>query len=112
MNIFHVQAERPDFSEDWRIFNAHRPMWGTQEWRGPFIHGVWYAAIDPKDPYLLDMLTHNERSDGLELVYHTEEEARAIGWKWGEMHYPDNDLDPMDPWWVQKGMDLLNEDIV
>lgn len=112
MKRFHVLAERPDFPDDWIIINAHRPMWGTKEWRGPYINGVWYAAIAPDEPYLLDMLTHNERDDGRQLIYHTKEELRAIGWEWGEKYYPDNDLDPMDPWWIEKGMSILNEDIV
>jgi hypothetical protein len=33
----------------WRIYNAARPLPGSIEWTGEFLHGVFYAAIDPDD---------------------------------------------------------------
>ena len=34
-------------TEGFLIFNAPRPLIGHVEWRGDFIHGVYYAAVDP-----------------------------------------------------------------
>jgi len=114
MKTFHVLAERPDVPEDWMIFNAPRPMWGTQEWydKNVYLHGRWFAAISPMDPYKLDMLTRNEQDDGWLIVYHAEEQLQAVGWEWVEKNYPDSDLEPKDPWLTQKGLDILNENIV
>jgi len=38
-------AEAPD---GWLIFNAPRPISGHKTWRGEFVHGDFYAAIDPR----------------------------------------------------------------
>jgi len=47
--IPHPPARDP-FPANWRVFNAARPIPGTETWTGDFLHGIFYAAIDPQDP--------------------------------------------------------------
>lgn len=69
-------ADRPtDIPQDWPIHNAPRPLYGTQTWQGDFVHGVFYAAIDPADEFAPGWLTRNEDLDAYELVYMTREQA-------------------------------------
>ncbi len=38
------------------IFNAEQRLWGTIEWTGALRHGRYYAAIDPEDKHVKDMV--------------------------------------------------------
>lgn len=33
----------------WQVVNAPRPLPGAAWWDGPFLHGIFYAAGDPKE---------------------------------------------------------------
>ncbi len=77
---------RPDFVPDgWVIWNAPRPMYGSElpsknmarEWRGDFLTGIWYAAVNPEDPYAADWTTHNEWDNGAIVEYATITQARV-----------------------------------
>lgn len=115
MKLFHVLAKRPDVPEDWMIFNAPRPLYGTKEWNtGPFLHGVWYAAIAPDEERKDWMVERNVSLDGWLVFYHTAEELAAIAFEYYEKNYPNVEVDPVK--WhkelVQKGLDILNENII
>lgn len=45
-----VLAERPaEAPAGWLVFNAPRPIYGAVTWQGVFLHGIFYAAVDPAD---------------------------------------------------------------
>jgi len=115
MKTFHVLANRPDVPEDWLIFNAPRPLYGTKEWNdGPFLHGVWYAAIAPNEERKDWMIERNASLDGWLLEYHNEEELRSIAIEYYEREFPNHDLDYVKyhKELVRKGLDILNENIL
>ena len=59
----------------WPIFNAPRPLYGDPTWTGDFIHGIFYATVDPTDPYGPGFIQRNAELDAWELVWVSEEEA-------------------------------------
>lgn len=85
-----VIAERPQvvqhsctgepysLGEDWPIYNAPRPLYGTATWVGDFVSGIFYAAIDPQDGFGHDMEDQNLALDARQLEYLTEDEAVAM----------------------------------
>lgn len=68
----HKPVETPDgVGENWRIYNAPRPLSGHITWTGPFRHGIFYAAIAPVgDP--ADEFNDSERM--------TDSTLRLDGW--------------------------------
>jgi hypothetical protein len=59
------------------IFNAPRPLWGTREWEGDFLHGIFYVAVDPTDARAEMMIKQNAELDGWLCEYVTMEQVRA-----------------------------------
>lgn len=110
MKVRHVLGIRPDIPGDWIVCNAPRPLVGTKVWRGPFVTGVFYAAIAPDDEQKDWMIVRNSSDDAAQLIYHDEAELVAIGWAYYEQKYPDNDLHPDDDkqFLVSTGLDILN----
>lgn len=51
--------------------NAPRPLMGHKEWRGDFVCGVFYVALDPTSELYVDRLEHNYRQDATILEYVT-----------------------------------------
>jgi hypothetical protein len=65
-----------DVPDDWVIFNAPRPMYGSMTWQGDWCRGIYYAAVDPAEPEALaECRRKNGEWDGRELVFVTEDEA-------------------------------------
>ena len=90
--IKRVLGTKP-IQSDWIIFNAPRPLYGTQTWQGDFAHGIFYAAVDPVgDPYAHDWIKRNAELDGWLLEYVTEEDIA----KWGRQHLIDQGVNPDD----------------
>lgn len=79
-----VFAARPsDVPAEWVIFNAPRPLYGDMEWRGDFLHGVFYVAVNPDDRYAEERIKRNLELDAWVVHYHDRSEARA----WAAEHY-------------------------
>jgi len=81
---------RPAFVPDgWTIYNAPRPLYGStlpdgrQEWTGDFLHGIFYVAVDPADPYAARWVKENEQLHAWIVQYATDTEARV----WVMEHY-------------------------
>ncbi len=106
-----VIGTRPDhIPADWPIFNAPRPLYGEPTWTGDFIHGIFYATIDPSDSYGPGFITRNAELDAWELVWVSEEQAVIEAMQQLTDEYPveATEIDPADPehrewlvgWWV------------
>lgn len=64
--------ERPQhIPNDWTIYNAPRPLYGNECWEGDFVHGRFYAAVEPQSKY------HqlNQELDGWPCVWISKEEV-------------------------------------
>lgn len=48
----------------WIIMNAPRPLLGQETAQGDFLHGRFYAAIDPQDEYSQGYIDRNVKDDG------------------------------------------------
>ncbi len=59
----------------WPIFNAPRPLYEEPTWTGDFIHGIFYAAVDPDDLYGTDFIKRNADLDAWQLEWVSEEEV-------------------------------------
>lgn len=55
--------------EDWEVWNASRPLYGEITWQGEFLCGVFYAALDPNDPYCQERRKRNQELDGYLITY-------------------------------------------
>jgi hypothetical protein len=65
-------SNRPaDIPENWIILNAPRPLYGHKQWDGPFLHGIFYAAIDPDDDAGNWMLKNSISLDAWVVAYVT-----------------------------------------
>lgn len=108
-----THARPADIPADWRIFNAPRPLYGDKYWRGEFIKGVFYAAVDPASP---DAKTHvelNASLDADELVYVTEDMLVAVAVEYfrseyGETLTPD-DIEREHDWLWMRAIELLRD---
>jgi len=113
MRIRHVCSERPDVPEDWVICNAPRPIVGTKTWTGPFIEGVFYAAIDPVDEQKDWMIMRNSSQSAVQIFYHTESALVSLAIIYYKKNYPDtvNEIDEVEmrDWLVSRGLEILNE---
>ncbi len=83
-----VLAEcRRDVPENWWVFNAPRPLYGSLceckdgpkafTWQGEFQFGIFYAAVDPQDPYARMWLAENFSLRATLLHYITPNDIRA-----------------------------------
>ena len=106
---YHVKGQRPAevmehaIPADWLIFNAPRPLLASSipdgipsgigefylAWQGDFIHGVFYAAVDPANT---DIVNHNIQDDGWVLAWHAKDEIVAWVKDYYETHYPGFDI--------------------
>ena len=59
----------------WELWNAARPLYGDLAFAGPFIQGVFYAAIDPNGPDADDLRSKNMALDAALLTFVTVEQA-------------------------------------
>ncbi len=82
----------------WPIYNAPRPLYGDPTWTGDFIHGIFYATVDPSDPYGPGFIQRNAELDAWELVWVSEEEAVAESMARLVVEYPveATEIDPED----------------
>lgn len=84
---------RPDmFPDDWIVFNAPRPICGHRTMEGTFMHGIFYAGVDPEGEYALDFITNNWRLDADPVQFVTDEEMIALGKKYATEHHSDCDF--------------------
>jgi len=58
------------------ILNAPRPLYGSQEWRGEFCHGIFYVAVFPDQERRAWMLSEDYSLDAWEIRFLTAEEWR------------------------------------
>ena len=87
------QFRPDDIPADWTIFNAPRPLFGTQTWRADFISGIFYGAVDPKDDRAEMWIRENNKLDADVLVWVTIDEVRTAVSKYYAKHYPDLEID-------------------
>ena len=86
---------------------------GPATWDGDFLHGTIYAAVDPADPAAAMWIGNNAMLDAQEIVYITEQQARAVGLAYYQTNYP-NELaeikmdEQTRKWIIERGYDLLN----
>lgn len=121
MKKVHTIQEKPQWVQEQEdmgriIFNAPRPLWGTEtndSWELPFIHGRHYAAVDPNDDRYEAMVKQNNNLDGVVLVFVTQEYAKQIAIEETKKQYPNREFDFDDPKYyeflVGKGVKHLNE---
>jgi len=77
MQIFNTLMPRPQgVPEHYLICNAPRPIIGDMLWEGDFIHGRFYAALDPENPEFDICVRENTALDAWHLIFWTEAEAR------------------------------------
>ena len=82
-------TDRPaDIPAHWPICNAPRPLYGTRTWQGDFIHGVFYAAIDPADEFSAGWLKRNEELDAYEIIYMSRDEAISVALAFYRDNFP------------------------
>lgn len=117
-------SQRPrQAPEGWRIFNAPRPLYGTLRnedgqvspgtWDGDFLHGTFYAAVDPADPNADMWVGNNAILDAQEIQYITEQQAYDVGLAYYQTNYPDElaeiqMTEKTRKWITERGYDLLN----
>lgn len=78
---------RPEsLPEGWELYNAPRPLYASArhgvpranvEWTGEFLHGVFYAGIDPTDEYADTWRQRNGDLDAWKLEHISMGEARG-----------------------------------
>lgn len=60
------------------IFNAPRPIYGSECWQGDFCSGIFYAAVHVDNPDRAFCIKQNKSLDARVLAYVTESEARQM----------------------------------
>jgi len=110
------RIETPEQVKDsWFICNAPRPLYGDVTWNGPFLGGVFYAAVDPQDENTAFCLKRNAELDSRILIFHTKQELIELACEWYKEHYlkayENIDLDDKDhvAGLVRKALDILND---
>lgn len=71
-----AQVGTPDTvdPETWEFYNAPRPIYGTEEWGGPFIRGVFWTAVDPDDQMADHMRQRNAELDAARIHFRSVED--------------------------------------
>jgi len=77
-----------DVPADALIFNAPRPIAGTTTWKGDWLSGTFYAAVNADDPWREDWIKAN-RSDHAMLVYFVDEETAKAAVREASGRYTD-----------------------
>lgn len=80
--LIRIGTRPADIPQDWPIHNAPRPLYGTKTWEGDFIHGRFYAAIDPIEEFGEGWAKRNEDLDAYELVFISWEQAVNEAYQW------------------------------
>lgn len=77
MKIYTTKPRPEAIPASWTIYNAPRPLYGDTEWRGDFLTGIFYAAVDPNADIATAtwMIRTNETNGAAEVVYVTETQA-------------------------------------
>lgn len=78
-----------DAAKDSILFNAPRPLWGTNTWQGDFCHGIFYAAVAFNDPQREQMIMDATENDAWVLYFIAEDKAKATLWDEYMTKYPD-----------------------
>lgn len=92
-----VNFSRPkEAPEGWEIYNAPRPLFGTQNsdgkvhtWEGEFISGIFYAAINPDDTDADMWREENEKLHATRLEYVTRQSVIDEMVRYYKQRYPD-----------------------
>jgi hypothetical protein len=105
-----ILGDRPaDIPENWIVFNAPRPLFGTLitaaggpqagcTWIGDFVTGRLYAAVDPEDEDAQRWIDENRSLAAVILVYVSQEELdqRVDEWAVGYAKKYNLDLTEFD----------------
>lgn len=89
---YHATTRPDDIPKSWVVYNAARPLLGHWTWRGPFRHGVFYAAVapdgDPVDEFgdAPLMRKRNRELDGHVCVWVPRAEVMEYGRELAEKH--------------------------
>lgn len=76
MRTRRIIKERPaKVPEDWIIMNAPRPLMGHKEWRGDFVSGVFYVALDSEERNYEAKFNFNQSQDAITLEYITQQDV-------------------------------------
>lgn len=61
-----IREENPleKVPEGWIVYNAPRPLMGHEGWSGEFVHGIFYAAVNPESKDADFYNKHNQAVDG------------------------------------------------
>lgn len=86
--IIRIGPRPADIPQEWPIHNAPRPLYGQKTWQGDFVHGIFYAAIDPADEYSAGFVRENERNDAYELVFMSKEQATNEALDYYRLNFP------------------------
>lgn len=64
------RMEKPEHvPDDWEIYNAPRPLYGHEHWKGHFRSGVFFVAIDPEGDYADEYREKTLQLDGHRCVF-------------------------------------------
>ena len=67
-----------DVAADALIFNAPRPLLGTKTWQGDWVAGVFFAAVNPDDPFRAGWIKENLALDAALLTFVSDEQAQEM----------------------------------
>ncbi len=77
-----VAPRPPEAPEGWLVFNAARPLHCSVNgenmamWRGDWVRGYDYAAVNPKDPFALMWIELNLEDHAVLIKYVTVDEVK------------------------------------
>lgn len=77
---------------DWYIFNAPRPLPGHVTWTADFLHGVFYAAINPHEKNAVWLAEQCISLDGWVIVFVDKEQIYREVQAHYDTHFPDSGI--------------------
>jgi len=82
-----IREENPleKVPERWIVYNAPRPLMGHEGWSGEFVHGIFYAAVNPEGEYADVYIKRNQELDG----YIVRWVAKGDVLKWARRKFED-----------------------
>jgi hypothetical protein len=119
-------SERPRQAPvGWRVMNAAREIPGSsvfedgryqsKAWKGDFIKGTHYSAIDPEDEMAHVWLVTCASLDACELAFISEQQAFDAALRWYQASEYAAEIDELDlsqddnrRWVIWRGFELLN----
>ena len=73
-----VMVNIPEAIPDgWPVFNAPRPLYGQMAWRGQFLSGIFYTAVDPADRWSDGFIKRNHENDASLVKFVTHQDILA-----------------------------------